>query len=93
MQLNLLADDGTVVERPFEASIFTGRGYKGMFRLEKDAERLLAAESADELVALVGRFKEDKRKGANGEAGGYTFQARFPFLPHFRLLHAPGSLA
>ncbi|NJR41966.1 MAG: hypothetical protein HC767_04215 [Akkermansiaceae bacterium] len=60
MQLNLLADDGTVVERPFEAAIFTGRGFKGMYKLEKDAERLLEAEAEDTLVALVGRFKEEK---------------------------------
>lgn len=59
------------MERPFDASIFTGPGFKGTFKLEKDAQRLLGAEEADALVAMVGRFKEDKRNRGNKD--GYTF--------------------
>ena len=74
VQLNLLGDDGTVVERRFESTIFSGRGYKA--KLEKDAERLREAEAADALVVLVGRFKESKRKSGAGDA--YIFNVRSP---------------
>ena len=76
VQLSLLGDDGTVVERPFEACIFSGRGHKALYKLDKDAERLSEAEATDATVALVGRFKESKRRGGSGD--DYIFNVCSP---------------
>lgn len=40
MQLDLLADDGTLLAKEFESCIFTGSSAKGTYKLERDAERL-----------------------------------------------------
>lgn len=40
VQLDLLADDGTLLPKEFEACIFTGSSYKGSYKLEQDAGRL-----------------------------------------------------
>lgn len=40
VQLDLLADDGTLLPKEFEACIFTGSSYKGTYKLERDADRL-----------------------------------------------------
>lgn len=40
LQLDLLADDGTLLAKEFESCIFTGSSAKGTYKLERDAERL-----------------------------------------------------
>eukprot|EP00892_Ulva_mutabilis_P000268 jgi/Ulvmu1/10241/UM060_0042.1 len=60
VMLDLLADDGTLLPKEFEACIFTGSSFKGTYKLERDADRLRAALGQDSQVVLVGRFKPKK---------------------------------
>lgn len=45
-QLDLLADDGTLLPKEFESCIFTGSSPKGIYKLERDAERLRVRPSS-----------------------------------------------
>jgi hypothetical protein len=63
-----------VVEREFEASIFTGGGRKGMYKLDCDFKRLVRARDAGDTVALVGRFKQSRK--ARSCEDTYTYMVR-----------------